>query len=34
LEDRQEIWDAPILLATVLIALFAEWIFRKKFRMV
>ncbi len=34
LEDRQEIWDAPILFSTILLALFAEWILRKKFRMV
>ncbi|HEX8525050.1 MAG TPA: VWA domain-containing protein [Tepidisphaeraceae bacterium] len=34
LEDRQEIFDAPILFITILLALFAEWILRKKFRMV
>ena len=34
LEDRQEIWDAPLLFATILLALFLEWILRKKFRMV
>jgi hypothetical protein len=34
LEDRQEIWDAPVLFSTILLALFAEWILRKKFRMV
>ena len=34
LEDRQEVWDAPAILGGVLAALFAEWILRKKFRMV
>ncbi|MGC4031967.1 MAG: hypothetical protein QM754_09585 [Tepidisphaeraceae bacterium] len=34
LEDRQEIWDAPIIVSTVLLALFAEWVLRKKFRMI
>jgi hypothetical protein len=34
LEDRQEIWDAPILFSTILLALFAEWVLRKKYRMV
>jgi hypothetical protein len=34
LEDRQEIWNAPLLFGGVLLALFVEWVFRKKFRMV
>jgi len=34
LEDRQEIWDAPILFGAILAALFAEWVLRKKYRMV
>jgi Protein of unknown function (DUF1194) len=34
LEDRQEIWNAPLLFGGVLTALFVEWILRKKFRMV
>ena len=34
LEDRQEIWNAPLLFGGVLLALFVEWVLRKKFRMV
>lgn len=34
LEDRQEIFDAPAIFGTVLLALFVEWVLRKKFRMV
>lgn len=34
LEDRHEIWDAPVLVLTILAAVFAEWILRKKYRMV
>ncbi|HEX8325090.1 MAG TPA: hypothetical protein VF595_14390, partial [Tepidisphaeraceae bacterium] len=34
LEDRQEIWDAPAIVGAVLTALFAEWVLRKKYRMV
>jgi hypothetical protein len=34
LEDRQEIWNAPLILGTILAALFAEWVLRKKYRMV
>jgi hypothetical protein len=34
LEDRQEIWNAPILFGTVLLALFCEWVLRKRFRLV
>jgi hypothetical protein len=33
-EDRQEIWDAPLLYGTMLAALFAEWVLRKRFRLV
>ena len=34
LEDRQEIWNAPLIFGTILLALFAEWVLRKKYRMV
>ena len=34
LEDRQEIWHAPLLWGGILLAIFTEWILRKKFRMV
>ena len=34
LEDRQEIWNAPLLFGTVLLALFMEWVLRKRYRMV
>jgi hypothetical protein len=34
LEERQEIWHAPIIWMTVLGALFIEWIMRKKYQMV
>jgi hypothetical protein len=34
LEDRQEIWNAPMMFGTILSAIFAEWILRKKFRLV
>jgi hypothetical protein len=34
LEDRQEIWNAPILWGSILLAIFTEWVLRKKFRMV
>jgi hypothetical protein len=34
LEDRQEIWNAPLIFITILLALFAEWILRKRYRMV
>jgi hypothetical protein len=34
LEDRQEIWHAPLIWGGVLAALFAEWVLRKKYRMV
>jgi hypothetical protein len=34
LEDRQEVWNAPVIFGGVLCALFLEWVLRKKFRMV
>jgi hypothetical protein len=34
LEDRQEIWDAPIIYSIVLIALTLEWLLRKRWQMV
>ncbi len=34
LEERDELWDAPILFATIILGLTAEWISRKVFRMV
>ena len=34
LEDRQEIWNAPLIWGGILMAIFMEWILRKKFRMV
>jgi hypothetical protein len=34
LEDRQEVWNAPVIFGGILLALFAEWVLRKKFRMV
>ena len=34
LEDRQEIWNAPLIFGTILLALFAEWVLRKRYRMV
>ncbi len=34
LEDRQEVWNAPVIFCTILLALFAEWVLRKKYRMV
>lgn len=34
LEDREELWDAPLLYATVVLGLTAEWVLRKLFRMV
>ncbi|WP_165226274.1 VWA domain-containing protein [Aquisphaera insulae] len=33
-EQRDELWDAPILYATIILGLTAEWISRKIFRMV
>ena len=34
LEDRQEIWDAPLIFGMVLVALILEWVLRKKMRLV
>jgi hypothetical protein len=34
LENREELWDAPLLTATIVVGLTAEWILRKWFRMV
>jgi hypothetical protein len=34
LEDREELWDAPLLYATIVLGLTAEWILRKIFRMI
>ncbi len=34
LEDRQEIWDAPLLWGLLLIALIGEWVTRKKYRLI
>jgi hypothetical protein len=34
LEDRQEIWDAPLLWCTLLGAIFIEWVWRKRVRLV
>jgi hypothetical protein len=34
LEDRQEVWNAPLVFGCVLLAIFMEWVLRKKYRMV
>jgi hypothetical protein len=34
LETRDELWDAPLFSATIVLSLTAEWILRKMFRMV
>jgi hypothetical protein len=34
LEERDELWDAPVLYATIVLGLTAEWVLRKVFRMV
>ncbi len=34
LEDRQEIWDAPLIFSLVLIAIILEWVLRKKMQLV
>jgi hypothetical protein len=34
LEDRQEVWDAPIIYILVLVAIVLEWVLRKKFQLV
>jgi hypothetical protein len=34
LETRDELWDAPLLYATIVLSLTAEWVLRKIYRMV
>ena len=34
LEDRQEVWNAPLIWGGLLVALFAEWVLRKLVRLV
>jgi hypothetical protein len=34
LEDREELWDAPLLAAVIVLGLTSEWVARKIFRMV
>jgi hypothetical protein len=34
LETRDELWDAPLFYSTIVLALTAEWILRKRFRMI
>ena len=34
LETRDELWDAPLIFAAIVLGLTAEWILRKIFRMV
>jgi Protein of unknown function (DUF1194) len=34
LEDRQEIWDAPLIFGLVLVAIILEWVLRKKLQLV
>ena len=34
LEDRQEIWDAPLIYGTVLSAIILEWVLRKRMRLI
>jgi hypothetical protein len=34
LETRDELWDSPLLYATIVLGLTAEWVLRKKYRMV
>ena len=34
LENRDELWDAPLLFSAIVLGLTAEWILRKMFRMV
>jgi hypothetical protein len=33
-EDREELWDAPLLYSVVILGLTAEWVLRKLFRMI
>jgi hypothetical protein len=34
IETRDELWDAPLLYSTIVLALTAEWVLRKKYRMI
>ena len=34
LEDRRELWDAPLLFAIIITSLTIEWVLRKIYRMV
>ncbi len=34
LETRDELWDAPLLFATIVLSLTVEWVLRKLYRMV
>ncbi len=34
IETRDELWDAPLVYATIVLALTAEWILRKVFRLI
>jgi hypothetical protein len=34
LETRDELWDAPLFYSTIVVALTAEWLLRKKYRMI
>ena len=34
IENRDELWDAPLLFATIILSLTTEWVLRKMFRMV
>ncbi len=34
IEERQEVWDAPIIFCVMLAALFVEWVVRKKVRLI
>jgi hypothetical protein len=34
LETRDELWDAPLLFATIVLSLTVEWVLRKVYRMV
>jgi len=31
---RQDLWDAPLLWGTLLVAIFLEWLLRKRYRLV
>jgi hypothetical protein len=34
IETRDELWDAPLLYAAIVLALTAEWVLRKIFRLI